>query len=92
MLWELEPRVLDKCAMRLQAYRLRSTGSEDKNCALRIKTLFLDDNDDDDNENANDNDDNGAGRQTNKSTRSFVPNVIALPYVSVVKYSRYGIM
>ena len=26
MLWELEPRVLDKCAMPLQAYRLRSTG------------------------------------------------------------------
>ena len=26
MLWELEPRVLDKCAMPLQAYRLRPTG------------------------------------------------------------------
>ena len=26
MLWELEPRVLDKCAMLLQAYRLRPTG------------------------------------------------------------------
>ena len=56
MLWELEPRVLDKCAMRLQAYRLRSTGSEDKNCALRIKLLFLNDNDDDDDD--NDDDDN----------------------------------
>ena len=26
MLWELEPRVLDKCAVPLQAYRLRPTG------------------------------------------------------------------
>ena len=48
MLWEHEPRVLDKHAMRLQAYRLRPTGPEDKNCGLRIKTLFLNDNDDDD--------------------------------------------
>ena len=72
MLWELEPRVLDKCAMRLQAYRLRPTGSEDKNCALRIKLLFLDDND--------------AARQTSKSTRFFAPSVVALPHVNVVNY------
>ena len=26
MLWKLEPRVLDKCPMPLQAYRLRPTG------------------------------------------------------------------
>ena len=41
MLWELEPRVLDKCAMRLQAYGLRPTGHQ-LACqqALRAKQLL----------------------------------------------------
>ena len=34
MLWELEPRALDKCAMPLQAYKLRPTG-------LGIRTIRL---------------------------------------------------
>ena len=44
MLWELEPRVLDKCAMRLQAYRLRPTGLQ-RACqqALRAKQLLTGD-------------------------------------------------
>ena len=41
MLWELEPRVLDKSAMPLQAYRLRPTGLQ-RACqqALRAKHLL----------------------------------------------------
>ena len=71
MLWELEPRVLDKCAMPLQAYRLRPT-------RLGIQTnkpgpqAALD---------------NDAGRQTSKSTRFFAPSVVALPHVNVVNYN-----
>ena len=39
-----------------------------------------------------DDDDNDAARQTSKSTRFFAPSVVALPHVSVVNYSHYGIM
>ena len=38
MLWELEPTVLDKCAMPLQAYRLRHTGLGIQTNKLRLTT------------------------------------------------------
>ncbi len=41
MLWELEPRVLDKCAMPLQAYRLRPTGLGIQTNKLRLTGLGI---------------------------------------------------
>ena len=41
MLWELEPRVLDKCAMPLQAYRLRPQALGIQTNKLRLTGLGI---------------------------------------------------